>query len=314
MTFQINANYFLTKIENAFVDLDDNNPYSKCSFKYYFIRSSHNTEAIERKLKDSPLSWISNENEKYKFLDLFDIESDFKIASECFRWNETKPETIEIISLIDVFHQRFLTKKDDIKLMEQMQFNKAKEEWAIRNKDLIEEDEIKMKHKDHKPLSYYLEKEKYDPDMKLWYERRGGYPTNELTCHLCKKKAEEQVIEYPSSSEEEVEEPVVKKAVANKTYRCDLCELDFNNFTAYTAHSISQEHNTKSTYCKICDVQFSCISQYDHHKTTTKHKKMCEGNNEPISYVCNKCNYTTFIKQNYDKHMLSKKHMETIVV
>jgi len=62
-------------------------------------------------------------------------------------------------------------------------------------------------------------------------------------------------------------------------------------------------------YCDICNFNTSYKNDYSRHMVSKKHK-IKTGN--VIGYECNICNYNTKFKNAYTKHMESKKHFEKV--
>ena len=90
----------------------------------------------------------------------------------------------------------------------------------------------------------------------------------------------------------------------------------------------NEKKNEQEYYCKICDYISSRKSNYIRHLSTFKHEKKAkkeqktskmedktsniEDKTSKSIYVCKECNYKTFSKHNFDRHMKSKKHIDKI--
>ena len=64
--------------------------------------------------------------------------------------------------------------------------------------------------------------------------------------------------------------------------------------------------------CEKCNYNTVRKSNFDTHILSAKHKRN-HNINQIISnkYICEKCNYNTSRKSNYDNHVLSIKHVNT---
>jgi hypothetical protein len=69
------------------------------------------------------------------------------------------------------------------------------------------------------------------------------------------------------------------------------------------------KENLSAVYCEICKIQCRNYMEFATHNSTTKHKKAIGEIARVLEFVCEKCNYKTRLKQNFDKHLSTKSHI-----
>ena len=81
-------------------------------------------------------------------------------------------------------------------------------------------------------------------------------------------------------------------------------------------HMDSKEHEKMelftSLFCKDCKVQCRNKVEWQFHISTNKHKLKIGEIEKQTNFCCEKCNYNTHLKQNFDKHCLTKSHIEKV--
>ena len=70
----------------------------------------------------------------------------------------------------------------------------------------------------------------------------------------------------------------------------------------YVQVYMEQTQTDKQYNCEKCDYTTSLIQNWNKHLTTTKH------NSEPNAYKCDKCNYETTKSDHWEVHLKTKKH------
>ena len=67
--------------------------------------------------------------------------------------------------------------------------------------------------------------------------------------------------------------------------------------------------------CEVCNVNCHTMKGLETHNTTNKHKKQSANNeNLPkicLKYCCEICDYTTSRSSQYNRHLITSKHLQT---
>ena len=94
-----------------------------------------------------------------------------------------------------------------------------------------------------------------------------------------------------------IKEPIVKIVKEKTIFFCEPCNIYFSYWKAHEAHNNTNKHH------KMVEMyntnQVLCI---DNNLTIKNSQKLYK------KYLCEKCDYFTSKKCNYDKHLLSRKH------
>lgn len=274
----------------------------------------------------------NRESVSAEYFSIFQIYSDFMMCDKyAEEWNEQKPDWNSMIYEITQFHSILKDVGETIKLYEEMDFNKYKALWIAKNKDWIDEQERFKEHtKTHPkielPSTTNLDK---DPDP---------YPENPLRddCSYCKQHWEEMKPKYDKAieiwkrnkqdeldwlqqKELETSKNRLEREQKAKAYQqwlkkqdpinlhCDHCNFTAEDDLDLDEHNETEEHKEKARFCKYCNIQCPSDYAYRNHIETVKHKKNVGLiNATPKVYKCNKCDYETITKANYERHCFSK--------
>lgn len=286
----------------------DENPYAGLSFR----KPIEHLEFID---------WMRNDKEKYfEMMKLiFQFKHDFAVCVEVFKWKE--PE----IEFMIQKYGNLGDKEIEFNLFEKARVRQAKTEWEIKDAVWIQENKLKEDHKSHKSKSEWeIEFKKIKAEMGIDFLNRwfpDGIPNTEETCIYCineakrKKEAEEygkkmelQQLKYDEEWQKE------KQKNPKEKFTCECCNFSTFNDEVYEMHMDSKEHEKMelftSLYCKDCEIHCRNKIEWNNHITTKKHKLKIGMIKKQTEFHCEKCNYTTQLKQNFDKHCLTKSHIE----
>jgi len=92
-------------------------------------------------------------------------------------------------------------------------------------------------------------------------------------------------------------------------FYCELCDFITNSEYKYKDHLQSKKHflltgekTEESNYkCIPCNATFTNIKYLKLHEKTKKHLNNCQ-EYKPKKYVCDLCNYTTYVSNNFYVH------------
>ena len=273
---------------------------------------------------------------------VYALRDDIKLCDSVFKWSENTD-----MSDILFQTQKYIDNSggDFFNICEQICFNEAKKEWEIRDAVWIADQTLKEVHKT-KHFSKQESKERYENQLSAM--KRGnetpefiakflkglspdGTDTQKDDCKFCvearntdekKRKEDEErdkrFAEREALFEKRENEWLKQKALEDKEekdkYECECCKYSTFSGEAFDFHLESKEHAKMESltkyFCKSCGVQLRNQMEYTIH-TQTKNHKIAVGEIEKIiEYRCDECEYITKLKQNYDKHCLSKAHIE----
>lgn len=125
-----------------------------------------------------------------------------------------------------------------------------------------------------------------------------------------KQEAEEQ--RRIKAEEEWLKQKELEKET-REAYECELCHYKTYNDAEYEKHEESKEHKKmeelRKYYCSDCDIQTRNQMELNIHKQTMKHKIRIGEIEKQTDFKCEVCNYETKLKQNWEKHILTKTHI-----
>jgi hypothetical protein len=268
------------------------------------------------------------ENTLIEFFAIYRIYSDFFICdSNMPEWNDEKPDWVDMVNQSAKYHNIMADVIETIKLYEDASFKENKMLWMEADKDWVEENNRKKDHKKHPVIQL--------PSTISFDDECEEYPSEPLRddCIYCKKHwidmkdKYEKAIEIRNSNKQErdswlkAKDMEAEKQRERKTKQfksfiekqsnvdlcCYTCDYTANSEDQLDNHKKSEIHKDKLRYCKDCDLQ--CKSDYDYsrHINSNKHKKRSGLiDDTPVNYKCDKCDYESIIKCNYERHMLIK--------
>lgn len=273
---------------------------------------------------------LDNDKDYDKYQWLAYVGRDLHWCNLEFKWSEA-PETAkwygDFLYLMERCRTMMRDMEKELSEIDSRNFDIAKQEWLRDDAEWIDRRERLKDHERHRPYKFYLEECEKDPDMRAWYERRGGIPNYEETCEFCKeRKAKDDAYaervrleEEQERLEREAEERAEREAQALRakpvvpaqkiTRRCEECNYQTSSLFNYELHMKSKEHaqcvKLKALYCTCCETQCRTQVEFTNHLQTSKHKKMAN----PVVLRCECCDYTASLKHHYEAHMTSKRHL-----
>jgi len=262
------------------------------------------------------------------------IWADFMICDENGDdWLCEKPDWTDMVQDVKNMHNFMKDSYDTIRLYEKMAYHEAKQEWMLKDREWIEDQDRKKEHKKHPiiqipgtvdpeqvpdpypsaPLRddciyckqhWEESKPRYDRAVQIWEKNKREWEEweqqKQLESEKTRKQREQKVKEY---------EQWLKKQDPTSLF-CDHCQFQAEDDIDLEEHNKTEEHKKNSRFCKVCNLQCRNDADYKYHIETVKHKKNA-GLIEKIKiYKCSKCDYQTTIKCNYEKHIVAKNHMD----
>lgn len=327
------------RLQNAMINrvLDNkNNPYAECSWR---ITSPKRLDFFK---------WMGNDAEEWSEFEIkySNLSHDFHLCLQSLDWYETKGE--DVCDMLSRIQKCDVNMEEEFKMYEQNIYQKAKKMWEVRDAEWIANEKLKYVHKDnHK--SFSENKKFYDFELaqntklgllslnaKLFKSFPDGpVDTRDYAnCKYCveerndeerKKKKEEQLLELEKQQQEESKrqnEEFEKQKKAELKEKdplvCSVCSYCTYSDEAFDMHLESKEHAKKELaekmHCKHCEFHGRTIAEYESHTNSKKHRIAIGELAKVNEFHCELCDYTTLIKQNFDKHCLTKAHMDKKVV
>ena len=190
-----------------------------------------------------------------------------------------------------------------------------KNEFNLHNKTQEHLDHFRDYYCDACKMQFYNKKELEDHQHKLFHKRNAKV---DHTCDVCNI-----TFGFPSQLEAHKETQKHKEAeIGNKQdiYYCKECDFETKFKSQWNIHCDTKKHKIavgeieerETHFCRDCDYTTKYESQWKIHCNTQRHKIMigeAKAFAKPDMYRCECCDYETSIKQVFDKHNQSKKHI-----
>ena len=298
----------------------DSNPYENCSWRN---KPPKRIEFIE---------WTRGEDKWFEFTSsYYNLRGDIALCLKYCSWHETK--TSEANELEYQLTKLTLDYEKEFEMYEKMRYLEAKKKWEIKDAEWIAE----KKAKDDHNISHKTEESWRGVQLRI----KQGYwtyddpleieikDTMDLTCKYCvkqlqeAKEREEKIrMEEEEFAKKEAEWLAYKEAERKKhleereLYTCDCCSFKTYDSEAWDKHEDSKDHKKiselKNLFCEDCQIQCRNPVELSIHKQTRKHKLAVGEIEKQTEFFCEKCNYKTQLKQNFDKHLVTKAHREKV--
>ena len=264
---------------------------------------------------------------------MFLMYTDFTICDKHMpEWNDEKPEWADMIYDVTRMNNDIRDSHEQIKLYENMSFLECRAEWMAKDTAWINQKDLEKEHRKHPciklPSTTNLEEEpipypdqplrddcihcrnhwetikaKYDRAMEIRnkeiQEREDYYRQKELEDQKAKLRREQQAKHYAEMLAKKPKDSLV----------CKDCQYEADDDEDLDDHLDSEEHKMKARYCKVCNIQCRSEFEFKNHCESIKHKKNAGLIEKVKIYKCNHCDYQTTVKCNYEKHIVSKNHM-----
>jgi hypothetical protein len=321
------------KLQNAVIyRIIDENPYLESSWR----EESPKRVAFFR--------WMNNDADKWNTfnLKLFNLNHDFQLCIEKFGWEDTKSE--ESSEIITRLLKCNVNMEEEFKMFENEAYSKAKKLWEIRDAEWIGNKQLLNKHNDnHRSLAEvkrFYDRELADNNrlgLKSMNERlfkqfpNGPVETRDYAnCKYCveerdeeerKRKTIEEEVERERKRQEEYEEEKKAELKNKDALICSACSFCTYNDALFDAHLESKEHAKmellEKLYCKHCEFRGRNQNEFMLHTLSKKHRlavgELKSDNDDPKEHKehkCELCEYSTYNKSNFDKHKLTKSHID----
>lgn len=282
--------------QNELIDyVHDTNPYKNFSWRKGRTPSRVKFEEWRKGIKE----------EEYEVMVMrhYDFKYDWKLCVKAFEW--TKEENARFLEVSSWDHEIFnkhgynFDTSEEFDRYECIHYKNSKKEWEINDIEWIQENKLKEDHRNHT--------EKV-PD----------------SCKFCVKDLQEEAERAIRHAKEEEQQRIWneeweakrKEELENRELlSCDCCNFTTYSDDVYDKHLESKEHlrleSASKLYCAPCAKHCRSHNEYNVHIHSKKHKIMTgELEKTNPEFKCEKCNYTTLLKQNFDKHCLTKAHNE----
>jgi len=290
------ADEIKAKQEELITYIHDKNPYANFSWR--------NGRKPSRVKWDE---WMGGSEECMEtMVKHFDFRHDWTICSKAFGWDNPENERFEETDYWDFMirtkHSYSMVSNDEFDFYERKHYEDSRKEWEIKDAEWIKEEDFKNIHKrDHK---------KDRDDCKYCIQENESDRQYEIR----QKRDEEQQRIWNEEFRQKKNQEKLEKEQTKELYKCDVCNYKTYDDNAWDAHEDSKDHkklmDLKKFRCESCDVQCRNQAEYTIHNQTKKHKIAIGEIEKQSQFVCTLCNYTTELKQNYDKHLKTKNHKE----
>jgi hypothetical protein len=276
---------------------------------------------------------LENDTEYNKREWLLYVGRDLHWCNLEFKWSE-KPETStwygDFVYRMEQCRTTMRDMEKELVEIDGRNFEIAKKEWERDDAEWIDRTKRMKEHERHRPYQFYLDECEKDPDMRAWYEKRGGIPNYEETCEFCKERkardeayaermrleAEQERLEREEEDRERQEQEALRKKpvlpAVKVVRRCEDCDYQTSTLFNFELHMKSKEHahrvKQKSLYCACCETQCRTQIEFNNHLQTSKHKKLAN----PTILRCEACDYTASLKHHFEAHMTSKRHLAKV--
>lgn len=284
------------------------NPYAKVNWK-------SNGALPERVDFDwaSGASWLEEKEEV-----LLKFKHDIYLLDRVFKYEETKDGFREILYEVEKISSMNTEYDLDFKRIDAGFFKKSHETWKKKNQEYLEMRELDHEHTlgQHTMAYWQSAMPKEHPQFFLEHIK-----PKTLKCKACinsiqadlDRKELEAMRQAEAEEEKKVETVVPPKRVI-QTYTCELCSFSTQHKALYDRHMESKEHlqkqNLASWYCDACKIQCRTLIEHTHHLSTRKHRQNTgQIEKDPEIFRCEACNYSTPIKQVFQRHCNSKGHL-----
>lgn len=284
--------------------------------------------------KDGWLKYL-NEAEVQKYHELAYLPRDLHVCNRALKWEE-KEDFHQLVFDVEKTYKLF-SDDGEFQLYEANRFREAKEKWETDDAVWIQEQKDLNYHKSsHRPKGW---KENWwnniGEEEKAWYSRGPVDFEFHEDCRFCKmeeeqrikkekeereyqERQEQQEREYHETWKRECEEKrkvEEEQRVRNTVkYTCECCKFDTTSKYVFDEHNQSRSHkaikNLQDWYCADCETQCRTSIEWAAHINSRKHKIQIGEVEKTEDYHCEKCGYTTKHKQNFDKHCITKRHIE----
>ena len=303
----------INETQNRFLDLIiDQNPYEGMSWR----KPIKHLEWID---------WMGVQQDKYFALMkiIMDFKHDFSLCVNILEWEEP-----EIKFMIEKYGN-INDKENEFVIWERLRAKQSRSAWELKDAEWIIENKLMQEHLNHKTRSEWeIEFKKIEEEMGLAFLNRWfptGIPNTDETCKFCIAKQNffkkgELVSKQEEQEQEQKNKEWTKQKEAEKQehekLKCECCNFSTFNSEVYDMHLESKDHQKQelisSLYCKTCKVQSRTKMEHQFHISTNKHKYATGELEKQTEFYCEKCNYKTNLKQHFEKHCLTKYHIEKV--
>ena len=305
-------NHLMIKIQDYIVEADRIHLKQDEFMSYLINRNPYAGFSWRNDRRPKRVQWDEWQigSKEWEFEDMmikhFEFKHDWKLCVKAFAWDNETNSRFEDADYWDFQimskHTYDKTQTLEFELYERKYYAESKNEWEVLDAEWIAEYNAKKDHrtnhkKDNTDCKYCIKEVEYDTQ-----------------CEIRLKEQEEQQKLWDAEWEKKKEQERKEKEESKEMYECKNCGFQTCDDAAWDKHEDSKEHlkvmELARFFCKDCSVQCRNQTEYAIHIQCKKHKIAIGIIEKQIEYKCEKCNYTSSIKQNYDKHCLSKSHKE----
>jgi hypothetical protein len=266
---------------------------------------------------------------------MFQIFADFMVCDNYITEWDDNTEWKDLVYDVSKMNGLLKNSFTMIRMYESHVFQKCKDEWFIKDQEWIKESERKAQHKKHLTIDLpsvmdrEIEPSPY-PSAPLrddcvyctqhWEETKPKYEKAVDFWKSNKKDHDDWMEEQAKQREEQRRNKELKaeqlKALATKNARkqkdlcCKDCDYEAEDEDEYEEHTETVEHKKNMLFCKACNTQCGNEKAFLIHNETTKHKKNVGLIDKIRVFKCTKCEYQTYTRCNFEKHIINKKHTE----
>ena len=289
--------------------------------------------------------WMDGAKEEHYneiMMEHFKFKYDFKLCGRVFGWDQTDHEKFVEYDAMDfeMFNKySYDLKNEEFDFYENKKYEQSKKDWELKDAIWIEDNKLQKEHDTkHHTIYFHMKQMEQveDKDFYIkWYFKDGILKnTEDPNCKFCVKaqkdraeeperkrlqeereQEEERKLEESNRKWQEEKERERREEIANReTYCCKECNYSTFSSESFDVHEESKEHKKimelRRFFCEDCSVQCRNQTEYSIHIQTKKHKIACGEIEKQTEFRCDPCEYVTGLKQNFDKHCLTKGHAE----
>lgn len=243
--------------------------------------------------------WMDSKDEEYQEMILkhFDFKHDWALCKKAFEWDS---DDVNYWSFEMLKYSYNSVSNEEFEVYERNHYINSKKEWELKDATWIAENKLKEDHKKHNN----------DQDCKFCCIEI----ENNKRFEIRQKEEEEQQNKWNEEWRLKKEQERKEVLENRELYECKKCQFKTYDGNAWDLHEESKSHKKimelAEYYCAVCLVPCRNHTEYTIHIQTKKHKIACGEIEKQTEFRCEKCNYTTGLKQNYEKHCLTKTHNE----
>ena len=172
--------------------------------------------------------------------------------------------------------------------------------------------------KTKKVIQSYKEPEVICIGCKIKYQKYNDLKIIDITDNNMITDIETKINDEVVNKQPKTEIKKSKSDIIEKKHKCDKCKIAFKHKYQLTNHEKTEKHKTgrrqkkknivkKEYKCTICNI-YSTKQPTNYKLHILNNHKTTEEKEKKFPHYCKLCDFGSFEKSKYDKHILTKKH------